>query len=153
MYNKVTQDEEKWGGVDSTIDGWLGARKLLLIQYCELAGLPPFDSELNALPDNQKITSFCATLMDYVSAGHFEVYDQIAQENQGIQNKQQLFGELYPEITITTDIALSFNDNFADTNTAHDLEVFDQQLSDLGQTLERRFAMEDQLIDNLHHSA
>jgi regulator of sigma D len=147
MYHEVTQAEEKWGGVDSTIDGWLGARKQLLVQYCELAGLPPFDNQGNALPDSQKITSFCATLMDYVSAGHFEIYDQIAQESNG----NQLFDELYPQLTTTTDAALSFNDSFADTNkTSHDLDVFDQQLSDLGQTLEQRFSMEDQLIDNLH---
>jgi regulator of sigma D len=152
MYNEVTQAEEKWGGVNGTIDGWLSARKQLLVQYCELAGLPPFDNESKALPDYQTITSFCATLMDYVSAGHFEIYDQITQESQRTQDTQKLFDDLYPEITATTDTALSFNDNFADTSTPHDLDVFDQHLSDLGQTLEQRFSMEDRLIENLHQS-
>lgn len=152
MYDDVAQAEKKWGGVDTTIDSWLSARKQLLVQYCELAGMPPFDNDNHALPNTQKITSFCAILMDYVSAGHFEIYDQIAQECQHLKASQQIFNDLYPEITATTDTALSFNDNFADTDTVHDLDVFDRHLSDLGQTLEQRFSMEDQLIDNLHQA-
>jgi regulator of sigma D len=147
MYHKMTQAEEKWGGANNVIDSWLGARKQLLVQYCELAGLPPFEKSTNALPSYQKITSFCETLMDYVSAGHFEVYDQIAQET------QQLFDNLYPQITATTDIALSFNDNFTNINENQGLDIFDKELSDLGQTLEQRFSMEDQLIENIHSSA
>ena len=150
MFNKVTQAEEKWGGLNSAIDSWLSERKQLLVQYCELAGLPPFDNEVQALPSDQKITTFCALLMDYISAGHFELYDKIAEESLSKQETKQLMEELYPDIKNTTDVALGFNDSFADMNTSQSTESFDVQLSDLGQNLERRFSMEDQLIETLY---
>ncbi|TDF35753.1 sigma D regulator [Alteromonadaceae bacterium M269] len=150
MYNKVTQAEEKWGGRNGAIDNWLSERKQLLVQYCELAGLPPFEGEGQALPSTQKITSFCASLMDYISAGHFEVYDKIAEESQSQQATKKLIDELYPDIKNTTDVALGFNDSFADSTATQDLDGFDVKLSDLGQKLELRFSMEDKLIETLY---
>lgn len=150
MLSQAEQAKDKWGGSHSAIDSWLHERQMLLVQYCELAGLPPFNRENDALPDKTAISSFCEILVDYVSAGHFEVYDQIVDEDKNGSLGLQLKESLYPKISETTDDALTFNDYYADAQDDEALTNFDKQLSDLGQKLEERFALEDQLIQSIH---
>ncbi|WP_371374569.1 sigma D regulator [Thalassotalea aquiviva] len=154
MLNRLEKTQQLWGGSNAAIDAWLAERQDVLVKYCELAGLPPFDGS-DALPDNTKIQSFCQLLMDYLSAGHFEVFDHIVSkcEEKGPKS-MAIANEVYPKIAKTTDIALSFNDRFAELKEDADLNDFDLNLSALGQLLEERFELEDQLIETLylHHS-
>ncbi len=152
MLNKLEQAQAKWGGTSQLIDAWLTARQQLLISYCQLAGMPPYEKKDAGLPCAEAIQRFCEQLVDYVSTGHFEVYEQIIREC--AENAAQLSEILLPKITETTEIALSFNDKYADTSAELEFTGFDQDLSDLGQTMEARFAIEDQLVDMLHrHSS
>ncbi|MEE1675710.1 MULTISPECIES: sigma D regulator [Agarivorans] len=149
MLSKLEQAQAKWGGASQVIDAWLDARKQLLIAYCELAGLPPYDSDERSLPALSQITQFCQQLVDYASTGHFEIYEQIVSEcaNDG----DTLPGEkLLPQITETTDTALAFNDKYAEVNEDLELGSFDKDLSLLGQEMEVRFAIEDELLDHLY---
>ncbi|GAB3013765.1 sigma D regulator [Bowmanella dokdonensis] len=148
MLRKIEQAEQKWGGSHSAIDNWLNARKQLLVEYCRLAGLPPFEGDKQALPTKNSIEAFCELLMDYVSAGHFEFYDQIV--NGSAANGCALADEIYPQISGTTDEALSFNDHYAEIEEEQDLTGFDRHLSQLGQAMEERFELEDKLINNLY---
>lgn len=93
---------------------------------------------------------FCELLVDYVSAGHFEVYDKIVAncELTG-ELKQQLAKTLYPRIGETTQAALEFNDRYADGASDDELMEFDKDLAALGHALEARFELEDQLIATL----
>ncbi|WP_416306531.1 sigma D regulator [Neptunicella sp. SCSIO 80796] len=143
MLTGIEQAKQKWGGAHNAIDNWLAERQMLLVMYCELAGLPPYQRESQALPDKDKIREFCELLMDYLSAGHFEVYDQLS-------NGDSLSARLYPKISTTTDEALKFNDCYAETNSDTDMSDFDRALSKLGQQLEERFELEDELINTLH---
>ena len=77
MLTKLEQAKEEWGGTLSVIDNWLEARQGLVVLYCELAGLPPYQRETRCLPVQKKITQFCQMLLDYASTGHFEIYEQI----------------------------------------------------------------------------
>lgn len=131
---------------NSAIDKWLDERQQLLVQYCELAGLPPYTREEEALPDKQTIASFCQILVDYVSVGHFEVYEQVS-DNMSSEQDQIRIKEALPKISSSTDLALKFNDSFADASEDNDFSRFDYSLSDLGQHLEARFALEDELIN------
>lgn len=145
MLTKLEQAKEKWGGFNSTIDNWLEERKQLLVQYCQLAGLPPFERTDNALPAKKDIQAFCEILMDYISAGHFEIYERILQDSDDIARAEQIF----PKFSISTDSALSFNDRFASISESDELEGFDQELAALGQKMEERFSFEDDLINTL----
>ncbi len=145
MLTKLEQAKERWGGFNSTIDNWLEERKQLLVQYCQLAGLPPFERTDNALPGKEDIQSFCEILMDYISAGHFEIYERILQDSDDIARAEQIF----PKFSTSTDSALSFNDRFASINDVDELEGFDQELASLGQKMEERFSFEDDLISTL----
>lgn len=152
MLSQAEQAKAKWGGSHSAIDNWLHERQMLLVQYCELAGLPPFKRENGALPDKNAINAFCEILVDYVSAGHFEVYDQIVNVDTDGNIQTELKESLYPKISQTTDHALTFNDCYADSQDDDQMASFDVKLSDLGQRLEERFALEDQLIQSIHGS-
>lgn len=91
--------------------------------------------------------------MDYVSAGHFEVYDHLAKEAEDFNDSsaRELMNKLYPALTETTQLALDFNDTY-DTSEHSEkaLRKLHEELSRLGEELSERFAMEDQLIDALH---
>jgi regulator of sigma D len=150
MLTQVEQAKEKWGGAHTAIDHCLNERKQLLIQYCKLAGLPPFERHSGALPDKTSIEFFCELLMDYISTGHFAMYDKITKECANNNSGQSEAASLCSEISSLTDEALNFNDHFAAFDLEQDLATFDQNLSNLGQNLEQRFELEDKLIQVLH---
>jgi regulator of sigma D len=155
MLTKLEQAKEEWGGTLSVIDRWLDARQSLVILYCELAGLPPYQTETRSLPEQNKITQFCQMLLDYASTGHFEVYEQIiAQCKLDGEENLKIAQQLYSRITNTTDTALNFNDKYAESANEQALLDFDRDLSKLGQVMEGRFEREDQLLQvvHLHHT-
>lgn len=145
MLNKLQQAKEQWGGFNSTIDAWLEERKQLLVQYCQLAGLPPFERTDNALPNKEEIEQFCEILMDYISAGHFEIYEKILADADDLMRAE----EIYPKFSNSTDAALSFNDRYANVSENEEFEAFDSNLAKLGQQMEERFSFEDELIQTL----
>ncbi|WP_438864456.1 sigma D regulator [Neptunicella sp.] len=144
MLSGIEQAKQKWGGAHNAIDNWLTERQMLLVMYCDLAGIPPYQRTSQALPDKSKVADFCELLMDYLSAGHFEVYEQLS-------NGDSLYDTLSPKISATTDEALKFNDRYAEINDDTNMSDFDNHLSKLGQQLEERFALEDELIGTLHN--
>jgi regulator of sigma D len=151
MYTRVQQAQQKWGGSLNAIDNWLQERRELIVCYCRLAGLPPFEKDRHTMPSQDTIKEFCQLLMDYLSAGHFEVYEQIvAQCAVNGTDSRKLADSLYPKISVSTDLALEFNDKYADHLSTRRSGSFDLDLSALGQALEERFALEDKLIDTLH---
>ncbi|MBQ4862734.1 sigma D regulator [Pseudoalteromonas sp. MMG013] len=151
MLSRLEQAQQKWGGSHSVIDAWLAERQELLLLYCKIAGFSPYDKNEQALPEQVQIQSFCQILMDYLSAGHFEIYDNIVEacKEKGPESAQ-LAQALYPKIADTTDLALDFNDKYAEASQESPLVEFDSDLSKLGETLELRFELEDELIDNLY---
>ncbi|MEL0629367.1 sigma D regulator [Psychromonas aquatilis] len=155
MLNKLKQAKEEWGGALSIIDNWLDARQKLVILYCQLAGLPPYQDQKKGLPQQALITEFCQLLLDYASTGHFEIYHQIiAQSKLDGEENLKIAQELYSRITTTTDIALNFNDTYAEDASDQAMLNFDQDLSRLGEVIESRFEREDQLLEivHLHHT-
>ena len=96
-----------------------------------------------------KILKLCQVLVDYVSAGHFEVYEQLIQEGKSFDDTEGLkkAAELYQVIDSTTEPLLDFNDKYQEID---DLESLVKDLSDMGETLASRFESEDEMINILH---
>ncbi|MFL1453937.1 sigma D regulator [Marinobacter sp. DUT-3] len=150
MLENCRNARERWGGVSDLIDRWLKERQELLVHYCELSGESDF-TQTEAL--REKFVRLCEVLVDYVSAGHFEIYEQLIQEAREFNDGGlELAAKLYPRITQTTETALNFNDRLDGKalNESDVRELFDQ-LSELGEILESRFEMEDYLIEHLHN--
>lgn len=151
MYTRVQKAQQKWGGSLNAIDNWLEERQQLIVSYCKLAALPPFESNRHTLPTQTAVQEFCQLLVDYISAGHFEVYERIVSECAiNGTDSRKLADSLYPKISHSTDLALNFNDRYADHLSTRDSGAFDRELSALGQALEERFEYEDELINTLH---
>jgi len=149
MLENCKSAKERWGGVNAIVDRWLQERQELLVGYCALSEVTEFDE--NNSEHSQKIRHFCQTMMDYVSAGHFEVYDQLIKEGKDFGDKDALekAASLYETIDSTTEQLLDFNDKYQETD---DLSSLAADLSDIGQQLESRFEAEDQMIAVLHVS-
>lgn len=135
--------EERWARVNQVIERWLIERQEMLVSFCAIS-----ETEDSAERE-QRLRRLCQLLVDYVSAGHFEIYDQLVQEGRAYQDRDGLkqAGELFTVIDKTTEAALDFNDKYLETD---DLSALDIDLSALSDTLETRFTAEDQMINILH---
>ncbi len=151
MLKQLEKAERKWGGSNTLIDHWLNNRRQLLINYCQVAGIPPYESTKKSLPTVKTVKEFCDILVDYVSEGHFEVYDRVvtACEKNGASS-QSLAQNLVPRISKTTDSALDFNEKYTESVDDQILYQLDKDLSSLGHAMEIRFELEDELLEVLH---
>lgn len=143
MLENCKTARERWGGVSSIIDRWLQERQDLIVLFCHLSETPEVDIQAARMP------RFCQILVDYVSAGHFEVFEQLVQEGLDFDDHAALAESetLFNKIQVTTDSILDFNDKYEETD---DLDTLKADLSALGETLEHRFELEDRMIEVLH---
>ncbi|MEH6557880.1 MAG: sigma D regulator [Oceanicoccus sp.] len=141
--------EERWNAVDELVERWLQERQLVIVQFCALSGVHELSQDED--PSNVRLQRFCQLLVDYMSAGHFEVYYEVIREAEAFQDgSANLAKALMPEITVTTKASMDFNDLYADA--AGDLTNLSNSLSKLGENLAARFELEDQLINTMHEA-
>ncbi|OED43764.1 anti-RNA polymerase sigma 70 factor [Endozoicomonas sp. (ex Bugula neritina AB1)] len=138
--------KERWGGVSEIIDRWLNGRQELIVLYCSINGMGQFDDDKR--PVAKKLKELCQLLVDYVSAGHFEVYDQLIQEALEFNDGSIEYAQsIVPDLEKNTSRCLEFNDK---CETISNIQKLQDELSTLGETLEERFHFEDQLIERVH---
>lgn len=143
--------QERWGGVHDLIDRWLNERQDLLVKFCSIQGLDEFQNSGSTV--GEKVQAFCQILVDYVSTGHFEIFEQLIREAQEFSDEAaiQTYEKIYPLIEENTQVALDFNDKYlSDAVRREDRKMLSRDLSALGEALESRFSWEDQLIEKLH---
>lgn len=148
MLENCKTAKERWGGVNEIIDRWLEERQTMLVQYCALSGATEV---LTDTVRESKLREFCQILVDYVSAGHFGVYDQLIKEGREFDDVEglQQAASLYDIVDQTTERLLDFNDKYLETD---DLTTLTDDLSLLGEAMEVRFSAEDRLVSILHTS-
>ena len=148
MLESCQNAQERWGGVHQLIDRWLQERHELVSAFGALS-----DTSASAAIHNEDAQRFCQILVDYVSAGHFEVYEQLTVEAKafGDQRGLELAKQIYPRIEAITEVALAFNDR-CDSGDYRDGAALDGELKRLGQLLHERFELEDCLIEVLHNA-
>jgi len=150
MLKKNESKNQHWGKVDQLIEGWLKERQDLIILYVAVDGLKeiaPSDT-----PISVKLQAFSQMLIDYVSAGHFEIYDELTQEAEEFQDDySELVTSVLPRIQESTELSLDFNDKYANLELC--VESLDQVATDLsllGEKMVERFELEDKMIEVLH---
>jgi len=148
MLENCQSARERWGGVSEIIDRWLKERQDMLVLFCKISAQKsePFSEETETT-----LRHFCQILVDYVSAGHFEVYEQLVNEGREYDDHEGLSVAKvqYKAIDSTTEFILDFNDKYQETD---DLSALMQDLSKLGESLAIRFEAEDKMIEVLHNS-
>lgn len=148
MLEDCKSAQERWGGVSEIIDRWLHERQELLVEYCDLSNAI---ADKDATEYGPKLRNICQIMVDYVSAGHFEVYEQLMQEAKDFDDTEGLrtASAYYKTVDGTTEDILDFNDKYQEID---DLETLSADLSKVGEWLATRFEAEDKMIEVLHVS-
>jgi regulator of sigma D len=148
MLDNCQNAQERWGGVHLLIDRWLQERHELVSAYSVLS-----EASQPAAANAPEVQKFCQILVDYVSAGHFEVYEQLTSEAKAFGDVRglELAKQIYPRIEAITEAALAFNDH-CDNGDSGDSVSLNAELKRFGQMLHERFELEDCLIEVLHNS-
>lgn len=138
----------QWQRIEALVQEWLRERQQLLYLLCTIRGL----RSAGQGPVAEQVQEFCEVLMDYISAGHFEIYRELAREARCFQrDNPQMTRSIMQRLEESTDEALAFNDDFdTEDHIRALLDVLPQRLGDLLEKLEERFALEDQLIVSIH---
>lgn len=155
MLNKFKQTQAQWGGSSEVIDHWLETRQSLIVEYCKLAALQPSSakSSLSTLPTPDELQVFCQHVVDYISEGHFKIYDMVMDKwkSTGFEATDEI-NRTYARIVLTTEPLLNFTDKYAAVSAEDTLESFDSDLSLIGEIIEVRFEVEDELIQLIANS-
>ncbi len=85
--------EERWAGVNNLVTRWLEERQSIIIQFCALSGV--HELKADADPSNNRLQQFCQQLVDYMSAGHFEIYYELIREAEDLTDIERR--EILPE--------------------------------------------------------
>ncbi|KPQ25510.1 MULTISPECIES: Rsd/AlgQ family anti-sigma factor [unclassified Halomonas] len=150
MLEDCKNAQERWGGVHTLIDRWLEQRRDLLVSFIELK--EACDAELESV-NKSRIDHFSESLMDYISAGHFEIYPQLAEEAHAFNDESALniAGKLLERLEMSTEMVLEFDTDFASTSSCEqNVARLPAWIDRLARGLTERFALEDQLIARLH---
>ncbi|GLY63185.1 regulator of sigma D [Pectobacterium brasiliense] len=151
MLNQLQSLTEYVGGNNALIDQWLQARKQLLVAYYHLVGIKP-NKETLSLLDEEALDNFCQNLVDYLSTGHFHLYEKMLHE--AATHSEQV-------LALSTQLALALQNNTQQIMTFYDSHLaaaidhdncleFQQALSHVGEALEERFTLEDRMIQQVY---
>lgn len=139
--------------VESLLQRWLKERRDVLARYTEV--VVSLDIHLGGIEMQAKQKTLCQLLVDYISAGHFEVFNQLVDEAESFEDGScELARNILPAIGDTTEVILAYEEKYAgaaEEAPEHDEEKLRRDLSALGEILESRFTLEDQLIAGLHN--
>jgi len=141
---------ERRTGSQGMIRKLLDERTEMLVLFGRLAGIDTSKQSRRHAPDTTLLQEFCQVMVDYLAAGHFELYERLVNGTERRQNLATLAEQVYPAIADTTQAALDFNDKYDGKNGMELALGFDEDLNRLGEVLASRIEMEDRLLKLFH---
>lgn len=148
MPHRKSDPQQQFDAVEELLTSWLKERRELLGSYTEI--VVALDSSIEEAAMHTRQQRLCQLLVDYVSAGHFEVFNELLNEAESFGDDSSALAEtVIPAIGDTTEVILAYEEKYEDsTNGSTRLK---RDLSALGEVLESRFVLEDRLIAGLHN--
>lgn len=148
MLNNLKSFTQHIDDKNDFFERWLQTREKLLVSYYKLVGLIPCKKEPIIRLDHQALEDFCLQLVDYLSSGHFYLYDKVIKAVANSEkSKSAIATHLHPQLQANTDSLMAFHDQYASKEFDEDrCLLFQRALSDVSEQLEARFALEDKLI-------
>lgn len=144
MTEPVTRrDSERRQRTSDTVQKLVAERAEMLVLFCRVAGLEPYTDRGTVQP---LLAEFCQLLVDYMAAGHFALYQRIAEGRERRMRLSETAEEVYPSIAAVTELAVRFNDKYHGAPDAASLSGLGEDLSALGEALATRIELEDRLI-------
>jgi regulator of sigma D len=146
--NETSENEtgERRGASNELIQNMLKERNQLLLLLLQVSSDSSKDKSAQLDTD---LEEFVQVLVDYIAAGHFGLYERIAEGKERRKAVSDLAIEIYPRIEQTTQIALAFDEKYNSENENRKLDHFPEDVSMLGEELTTRIELEDQLIQLL----
>ena len=145
MLNQLEVLASRVGGCSDLVDFCLHSRKQLLIAYYQMVGIKPNKDSLSTLDENA-LNTFCQSLVDYLSTGHFTAYERFIEEMEGTEQLAKA-ALIYPSLQANTEQIMGIYDTHLENAIDHDnCLAFQQALSAVGEALEARFTLEDKFI-------
>lgn len=149
MPNRQSDPIQQFAVVDELLTRWLRERRALLASYTGIVVTLASEPTAEALSEHQQ--TFCQLLVDYISAGHFEVFHELIDEAEFFgDGSSKLATTLMPAIADTTEVIMAYEEKYGRGEDYPD--TLERDLSVLGELLESRFVLEDQLIAGLHNT-
>ena len=143
--NTVTPMQER-SQTNSLIAELLEERKQVWSVYCTVAGIEPQKTDESM---EELVRSFCQLSVDYISLGHFGVYQRILDGQERRQSIVQAAERIYPLISRATEAVLNFNDKYQKLTPAMILHDLADDLSVVGEHLANRIEWEDELLGEM----
>ena len=135
MLNQLDNLTERVRGSNKLVDRWLHVRKHLLVAYYNLVGIKPGKESYMRL-NEKALDDFCQSLVDYLSAGHFSIYERILHKLEG-NGQLARAAKIWPQLEANTQQIMDYYDSSLETAIDHDNYLeFQQVLSDIGEALE-----------------
>jgi regulator of sigma D len=148
MPHRNNDPAQQFTAVDELLNRWLHGRNTLLSKYTDI--VISTEASLDGAEIDQGQKALGELIVDYVSAGHFEVFHELIHEAELFADGgRELAAKLIPEISDTTEVILAYEEKYG-TGQEYP-ETLERDLSALGEILESRFVLEDQLIAGLHN--
>lgn len=149
MPHRNKDPKAQFQAVEELLTRWLRERRELLGKYTEIVVASDGLVDASALSGRQR--ELCELLVDYTSAGHFEVFHELLDEAENYGDGSSVLAEkVMPAIGDTTEVILAYEEKYGAGDSGN--RKLKRDLSALGETLESRFVLEDQLIAGLHNS-
>lgn len=142
MDNTGTTGNERRAQTRGVIEKLLTERRELLALLFDSASSDPVASVI----EQERLKEFCEILVDYIAAGHFGLYQRLADATERRAAVIEVAGRVYPLIKSITETAVAFSDQ-CESNGYQRTDEIMQKLSELAEDLSTRFEMEDQIID------
>ncbi len=108
--------------------------------YSEIAQLKPFPVNADL---KKKLVKFSQILIDYISMGHFGVYEHLLSGAERRDRILKAAQEIYPGLSISTQVAELFNEKYEHLDEFETFDDLEQDLSSLGENLALRIELED----------
>ena len=146
MSEESVSQEDKRNQTTEVIQELLEQRNKVWSLYCSVAGMAPFQPEKSI---EDLLEEFCEMLVDYISLGHFGVYQRIIDGKERRKRIVDVAEKLYPKIVLATESVLKFNDRYEKVTPAMILNNLADDLSVVGEQLATRIELEDELIESM----
>ncbi len=122
----------------------LAERDDMLTLMCKVSGLQPYTHDK---PVKEELEEFNEILMDYIAAGHFVLYERIAE---GKERRLAVLDEarkIFSRIDETSQLAVSFNDKYEAMDEAGIVKNLINDMPRLAEEIAERIDLEDRLIN------
>lgn len=128
------------------IENMLDERNKILSLLLQVSGM---NKENPGQEDKEILEEFCQLLVDYLAAGHFGLYERIAEGKERRRDVIDVANEIYPKIEESTQQALEFSEKYNTDTCNKTLPDLSTDLSILCESLAARIDLEDRLITRI----